>query len=187
MQVRVFSIPMEGDDDAQEDCNRFLRAHKVLSIEKVAVVAQGRQFWSLCVEYLPRRVGDAGPAGRPPVAANDTNRPRIDYRELLTAPQFERFSKLRNLRKQLAEREAVPVYTVFTNAQLAEIARRVPRSRAALGAVDGVGAAKVDRYGEALLSLLGTMPDPEPGDAAIAPSPEGGAEAAVVFLAPATS
>jgi hypothetical protein len=62
MQVRVFSIPMEGDEDAQEDLNRFLRGHKVLSIDKVAVVAQGRQFWSICVEYLPRRIGDSSVA-----------------------------------------------------------------------------------------------------------------------------
>jgi ribonuclease D len=95
----------------------------------------------------------------------------VDYRDLLTGPQFERFSKLRALRKQIADQEAVPVYTILTNAQLAEVARRVPKSKAAFGNLEGIGDAKVTRYGGAFLTLLSSMPDPEaesahPGSAA---------------------
>ncbi len=35
MQVRVFTIPMDGDPDAIEELNAFLRGQKVLSVEKV--------------------------------------------------------------------------------------------------------------------------------------------------------
>jgi len=158
MQIQVFSVPMEGDEEAVAAVNRFLRAHKVLSIEKVAVQQAGRQFWSLCLEYLPKA---PAAAGRTPGAfAND--RPRTDYRETLSAPQFQRFSKLRELRKQLADSEGLPVYTLFTNAQLAELACKVPRDRTALAGIDGLGAAKVDRYGEPLLALLQSLPEPEP-------------------------
>jgi len=41
MQVRVFTIPMDGDPDAIEDLNVFLRGQHVLSVEKVAVVDHG--------------------------------------------------------------------------------------------------------------------------------------------------
>ena len=160
MQMRIFAIPMEGDDDAVEECNHFLRAHKVLSVEKVAVVDKGRHYWSVCVEYLPRRHGEPMP-GRP-ASATAAERPRIDYRELLTAPQFERYSKLRALRKQIADQEAIPVYTILTNAQLAEVARMVPKTKAAFGSIDGIGEAKVTRYGGAFLTVLCSMPDPEP-------------------------
>jgi len=160
MQIQVFSIPMEGDEDAVAQLNLFLRTHKVLCIEKAPVLAQGRQYWSVCVEYLQRRAeseparhGSGGSAGE---------KPKTDYRQLLSAAEFARFSKLRQLRKQLADSEAVPVYALFTNAQLAELARRVPKSRAALAEVEGIGDAKVQRYGSVLLGILGTMADPEP-------------------------
>ncbi len=99
MQIQVFSIPMEGDEEATEQLNRFLRTHKVLCIEKAAVVAQGRQYWSVCVEFLPRRAGAAFGAGTGagvgPASVSD--KPKVDYRELLTQPEFQRFSSLRQL------------------------------------------------------------------------------------------
>jgi superfamily II DNA helicase RecQ len=161
MQMRVFSIPMEGDEAAEEACNAFLRAHKVLAVDKHPVVVQGRQFWSVCVEYLPRRHGEPMPGRSASAPAMD--RPRTDYRELLTTEQFARFCKLRDLRKRLAEQDASPVYMVLTNAQLAEIARKVPKTKSALGAIDGVGPAKVERFGASLLELLLTLPDAETG------------------------
>jgi len=158
MQVRVFAIPMEGEPDALEELNVFLRSHRVLSVEKAAVVDHGRHYWAICVEYLPRRVGEpsAGPTG----AAGGNNKPRLDYREILGKDEFERFARLRLLRKQLAEVEGVPVYTILTNAQLADLARTVPQTRTALVALEGLGPAKCERYGDALLTLLESLPRP---------------------------
>jgi len=167
MQIQVFSVPMEGDEEAVAAVNRFLRAHKVLSIEKVAVQQAGRQFWSLCLEYLPKAPAAADRTHGAPA----TDRPRTDYRETLSAPQFQRFSKLRELRKQLADSEGLPVYTLFTNAQLAELACKVPRDRTALASIDGLGTAKVDRYGEPLLALLQSLPEPEPVSDGSGPEP----------------
>lgn len=39
MQIQVFSIPMEGDEEATEQLNRFLRTHKVLCFEKAPIHA----------------------------------------------------------------------------------------------------------------------------------------------------
>jgi hypothetical protein len=156
MQVRVFEIPMDADAvDATAECNAFLRAHKVLSVTKVAVIDAGRHFWSLCIEYLPRRAGDA--AGSPR-SLGDAQRPRVDYREILSQDAFDRFAKLRTLRKELAEAEGVPVYTVLTNAQLADLARFVPQTKTTLATIEGFGPAKLDRYAEPFLALLRTWP-----------------------------
>lgn len=65
MQIQVFSISMEADPEATEQLNSFLRSLHVLSIEKAALAAGGRQHWSVCVEDLPRRGTDA-PADRAP-------------------------------------------------------------------------------------------------------------------------
>jgi superfamily II DNA helicase RecQ len=159
MQIQVFSIPMEGDEEATAQLNLFLRTHKVLCIEKAPVIAQGRQYWSVCVEFLPRRPGSAPATASG--SANTPDKPKIDYRQILTPPEFSRFSKLRQLRKQLADSEAVPVYALFTNAQLADMARKVPKSKAALGEVEGLGEAKIGRYADVLLGLLTSLPAPE--------------------------
>lgn len=82
------------------------------------------------------------------------DRHRIDYREVLTPDQFELFAKLRTLRQQIAKEEAVPVYVVFTNEQLAEIVRKGARSKSDLGRIDGVGDARIQKYGERFLSCL---------------------------------
>lgn len=152
MQMRVFAIPMDGDDEATEELNRFLRGQKVLSVEKVAVVDKGRHYWSVCIEYLPRRGHEAASSGGS--AAVHSQKPRIDYREILSKDEFARFAKLRDLRRQLAEADGVPVYNVLNNAQLAAIARVVPQTKTELAKTEGLGTAKLERYGDALLALL---------------------------------
>ena len=43
-----------------------------------------------------------------------------DYKQVLKPEEFEVFSRLREWRKGVAEKEGVPVYVVFSNEQLAE-------------------------------------------------------------------
>jgi ATP-dependent DNA helicase RecQ len=61
---------------------------------------------------------------------------------------------LKKWRHQMASQAGIPHYQVLSNATLEEIARRRPASASALLAVKGIGPAKLDRYGEALLALL---------------------------------
>jgi superfamily II DNA helicase RecQ len=64
------------------------------------------------------------------------------------------FAKLRSVRKRLADGEGVPAYAIFTNEQLAAMIRAGVRSRAELAAIDGVGEARVAKYGAAFLEVL---------------------------------
>ena len=64
------------------------------------------------------------------------------------------FDRLRAWRRDEAARQAVPPYVIFHDRTLAEIARSRPATPAALGQVGGVGQAKLDRYGEAVLALV---------------------------------
>ncbi|HEY9218728.1 MAG TPA: HRDC domain-containing protein, partial [Phenylobacterium sp.] len=54
-----------------------------------------------------------------------------------------------------AGRQHVPPYIIFANRTLAEIARARPSSLAALGALPGVGETKLERYGAAVLEVVG--------------------------------
>lgn len=70
------------------------------------------------------------------------------------AEDAEVFERLRAWRAATAKEQGVPAYVVFHDATLREIASRRPADLAALGTVTGVGAAKLDRYGEGLLAAL---------------------------------
>jgi ATP-dependent DNA helicase RecQ len=64
------------------------------------------------------------------------------------------YQALRAWRLQVAREHNVPAYTVFHDSTLQEIARHLPRSLEQLRGVSGVGAAKLERYGAALLQLV---------------------------------
>jgi ATP-dependent DNA helicase RecQ len=64
------------------------------------------------------------------------------------------FDKLRETRTTIARAERMPPYIVFADSTLAEMARRRPRSLAALSGIRGVGDAKLARYGERFLEVI---------------------------------
>jgi len=67
----------------------------------------------------------------------------------------ELFERLRVWRKETADEESVPAFVVFTDATLQLIAEQRPTSPAALLRISGVGPAKLERYGDALLEVVG--------------------------------
>lgn len=58
---------------------------------------------------------------------------------------------LKDLRYRLAKREGVPAFIIFSNATLADMAARMPKTMAEFLTVSGVGEAKARRYGTAFL------------------------------------
>jgi DNA helicase II / ATP-dependent DNA helicase PcrA len=63
------------------------------------------------------------------------------------------FDRLREWRLHAAQEASVPAYVVFTDATLRAIAEERPRNDAALAAIPGVGAVKLERYGAAVIAL----------------------------------
>ncbi len=66
---------------------------------------------------------------------------------------------LRAWRKDAADAASVPAFVVFTDATLLAIAERRPADTAGLAAIAGVGAAKLARYGAAVLAVLADHAD----------------------------
>jgi DNA helicase-2/ATP-dependent DNA helicase PcrA len=64
------------------------------------------------------------------------------------------YETLKEWRLETARAEEKPAYVIFHNSTLAEIVRRSPRTREELAAVPGVGPAKLERYGDAVLAAL---------------------------------
>ncbi|MCP9800539.1 DNA helicase RecQ [Synechococcus sp. RedBA-s] len=61
---------------------------------------------------------------------------------------------LKDWRRAQAREQGVPPYVVFHDRTLAELAARRPARLADLGQVSGIGATKLDRYGEAVLAVI---------------------------------
>ena len=145
MAFRFFTISVHDGADVEAELNAFLGAHRVVSVDRRFVDLGNQSFWAICVDYI------AGPSGR---AGANTARERVDYKEKLTPEQFRVFAQLRDLRKEVAQAEAVPVYTVFSNDQLARMVTDRTTTKAALERIDGIGDARVAKYGPRFLDLL---------------------------------
>ena len=73
------------------------------------------------------------------------------------APSGEKsglFEALRSLRYKLAQEEGVPAYIIFSNAHLADMARKAPGTIAEFMDVSGVGEVKAARYGKVFLDAI---------------------------------
>lgn len=145
MKMQFFLIPIRDPHDATDELNAFLSSHRVVHTERQFVADGANSLWSICVSYVE---GD----GRP--GASDRRQRKVDYREVLPEADFAVFVKLRTLRKELADREGVPAYALFTNEQLAEMVQKRVVSLAGLSEIGGVGNARVEKYGAAFLLVL---------------------------------
>ena len=143
MQIKIFTIAIIGGDAENEALNVFLNAHKVVDLEKQLVLGSSMSYWTFCVKYLQ---GDM--PGR-----NLKYPEKIDYRTVLTEEEFKRFSKFREIRKQLAQQEALPAFAIFTDAELSEMSKTEVLNLEVLSAIKGIGEKKVEKYGLKFMNL----------------------------------
>ena len=61
---------------------------------------------------------------------------------------------LKARRREIADEQGAPAYVVFADRTLIEMARRKPRTLTDMAAIPGVGAVKLDRYGDVFLRLV---------------------------------
>jgi len=151
MQMSFYAIPARGDTGLQEDLNRFLRSHRVLTVHREFVAQGDNSFWALAVEYLE------GAASSGTEASSRGGKQRVDYKDVLSPEDFALFAKLRDWRKTVAEQEGIPVYAVLTNEQLAAIAAKRPATNAGLRDIEGIGEAKAGKHGTAVLEVVASV------------------------------
>ena len=136
MQIKIFTIPILGGEKITEEMNRFLNGKKILQTGHHLVNNTEGTFWCFCIKYLPDNSQESAP------------RRKVDYREVLDSNSFQRFALMRETRKKLAKEEGVPAYAVFTDAELAELAKLETLTLASMKKIKGIGPGKLEKYGE---------------------------------------
>jgi len=152
MKFQFFTVSALAPEQGQERLNQFCGRHRVVAVEKQLITQGSNSFWSVCVSYVE---GAGEQAGKP--LKDNAKRGRIDYKEALSEPDFAIYAQLRNLRKILAEQEGVPVYALFSNEQLAEMVTHRMISLSALAEIEGVGKARLDKYGASFIAELNRL------------------------------
>lgn len=141
MQFKIFTIPLLSAYSSTEDMNFFLRSHKIIDVKKELIVQNDIYYWSFLITYI----GDN-------IVSNDfEKKEKIDYKNVLEAEQFNRFAKMRTVRKQLSLQFAAPAYAIFTDAELAELAKLDELTLSVMQKVNGIGKKKIEKYGEDFL------------------------------------
>ena len=148
---RIFCIPIPNDGRNEAELNQFLSSHRIVSVRTQWVTSGDIPYQVFTVEYsgsinetqkelntLPQGGGSA----------------RVDYQKLLTTAQFVRYCKMRDERKKIADEEAIKAFVIFTNEQLATIAKMDSPTLESLKTVDGVGESRIKNYGVRILKCL---------------------------------
>lgn len=148
MNIKIFVVNIANPQEQERELNAFLSQHRVLRIEKEFVAEGVNSLWTFCVEYMhaPYKSDQSTP---------ERQKEKLDYKAVLSEERFAIYSRLRELRKKLAEEAAVPTYAVFTNEQLAAMVEpELCGSLTQLEKIRGVGKAKSQKYGKAFLEVI---------------------------------
>lgn len=146
MQFHLFQYPLPHDGGL-DDLNRFLANHRVVGVSRDIIMSNENALLVFTVETISGEFQE-----------QVKSKPRVDYREQLSEAQYALFNRLRDERKRLADEEGVPVFGVFNNAQLAAMVTDEAATLDDIAAIKGVGTARSEKYGQAMLDALTKQP-----------------------------
>jgi ATP-dependent DNA helicase RecQ len=156
-RISTWGIGAEYDKRIWQSILRQLVARGLIAVDVsghggLSISPQGREFLrdkpSLSLRLPTRTAKSAGKKAARRQAAEDM--PEVS-REL--------FDALRAKRLELARAQSLPPYVIFHDKTLIEMAGARPATRDALGRIAGVGAAKLERYGDTFLDVIARHAD----------------------------
>lgn len=155
MKVRVVTVRLDPDTGLFDDAElvALQDAFDVVSVSEHSFVYCGVPTLALVLRTRERQE----PAGaRRGGGASGGRRERPE--ELAPPEDRALFEALRKWRNERARSDGRPAYVLFTNAQLAAVAASRPATRAELGAIEGVGEARVRDYADEVLAVVQSIP-----------------------------
>jgi DNA helicase II / ATP-dependent DNA helicase PcrA len=146
-----WSLARSPGGQARRKPSRFLAGLRPESASDRAVVQSGSSSRRRRAKASSCRM-----CQRPLASARERNR---GYCSTCPLPYDEElFESLKQWRKQRADAESVPAFVVFSDATLEALAEVQPSDRKALLGINGIGAAKLERYADDVLAVLAGAP-----------------------------
>jgi len=156
MKVKTFTTPFAGKEGFDsKDVNEFIGSNNVAAITTRFLEAHGMTWLAVCVVYDEMKRDETTKRGEP----------RDPVRSALSPDDQATYEVVRKWRNALAERLGRTPFTLLNNREVAEVARRRPRSTEELSAVSGIGRGKIRLFGDELLDLLRGLTDQVPSPA----------------------
>lgn len=176
----VFRINQQGDINHVVDVLRGEKTHKVINQEhdKVSTFGIGNTkspgYWFAIIGqlihlgYLQQdieqqsalRLTEASrsvlKATEPLMLASPRLQKASYWQSKKAGQSYDRilFSKLRELRKRIADSEDIAPFIIFNDATLSELAQQQPTTSAQMLAINGIGEVKLSRYGKAFMDVI---------------------------------
>jgi len=139
MQIKFFTVPITAVADYNEEINAFLRGNKITDLERQLIQTPAGVYWCLFISYVEMSMADK------------SVKEKIDYMQVLPPEEFARFSVLRKIRTEMAKKEGISAFVVFTDAELAEMAKMPELTAEKLKTIKGIGKSKTEKYGASLI------------------------------------
>ena len=139
MAFRIVTVPFESDRGVFPDneLNTFLLDKKVRSYRVEFFIHAGRPYWSVFIEY--EEIEDR---------SVEKLTQALDERQKLV------FERLKDWRKSKGKELGMPVYVIFSNNQLVELAKKLPQTYEAMKSINGIGDKKVKSFGKEVMDIL---------------------------------
>ncbi len=158
LKIKLFTLrfnPSLGEIDDREAA-RFLAGKELIEVRDHFFIHQGLPHLLLILLYN----SIAGGEGDPDITSNSKSKERFDPKELLSDKDWPLYTSLKEWRNELAKSEGIPPYIIATNRQIAEIAKNRPDTLDGLKLIEGLGKAKIETYGNAILGFVSAADKP---------------------------
>lgn len=146
MNIKVFNIRLEKEffQSDQDRMNQFLDSVEVKLASTNFVTTGTKDFWSATVLYIPK--------------VRKQNKPEAKLTEGHLLPNEQTaFNALRLWRNDLAKQLDWSSFRICHNSHLVAIAKSNPQNTSDLENIQGFGKAKIEKYGEEILSVLNAL------------------------------
>ncbi|MDM8523253.1 HRDC domain-containing protein [Desulfococcaceae bacterium HSG8] len=139
MPVHIITIPFDPDKKIFEDeeLNRFLLNKRVKNMRYEFFRVDGHPYWTVLIDY---EIPISKHVGKEDDSLNDV--------------QKRLYRKLREWRKEISDKEGIPLFIIANNSHLVDVALSAPATLEALRQISGFGKKKIDKYGEDIIKII---------------------------------
>jgi len=152
MNIRFFTLHYNEETGNFEDgeLQELLAQNEILSISEQFFVYRNLPKWGIVVKYTPLRTIEQKPLLKQEQKLPQKEEP---YMKVLEQKDWPLFEKLREWRKEEADKIKKPLYIILDNMKLAQIAHSLPKTLQDLENLK-IGQSKVEKYGKDILQLI---------------------------------